>query len=160
MHGNGEIVRLRNGLIAGHWYGIPSPYGLAYEATTDRLYVANRGSAHTVTVLNGATGATVVTIPVGQEPYVLAVNSNTAHLFVACGDRVKVYRTGDYALIANITVPAGAEEGIAVDPTSNRVYVTSRAGHAVNVIQDVAGPATSSGFGGWLEMWLRSVLGL
>ncbi len=73
---------------------------------------------------------------------------------------MKVYRTGDFALIASIAVPVGAEQGIAVDPTLNRVYVTSRAGHAVSVIQDIAGPATSSGFDGWPEMWLGSVLGL
>jgi YVTN family beta-propeller protein len=160
MNGNGEIVRLRDGQIAGHWYGLVAPYGIAYELATDRLYVANRGSAQTVTVLNGLTGQTLAAIAIGQEPYALGVNDNTGHLFVACGDRVKAYRTGDLALIATIPVPPGAEEGIAVDPIADRVYVTSRSGHAVSVIQDVAGPAVTTGFNRWLELWLRSVLGL
>ena len=73
----------------------------------------------------------------GGEPYVLAVNPNTGHLFVACGDRVEVYRTSDRALLAQFAVPPGAEEGIAVDPVANRVDVASRSGHAVSVIQDV-----------------------
>ncbi len=145
MHGNGEIVRLRNGSIAGHFYGITAPYGLAYEPASGRLYVANRGPSHTVTVLNGTSGAVIGTVPLGQEPYVLALNPLTGHLFVACGDRVKVYRTDTHALIADIAVTTGAEEGIAVDATTNRVYVTSRAGHAISVIQDVANPPGSAG---------------
>ncbi len=145
MHGNGEIVRLRNGLVAGHFYGLTAPYGLAFEPASGRLYVANRGPSHTVTVLNGTSGAVVGTIPIGQEPYVLALNPLTGHLFVACGDRVKVYRTSTYALVADIAVPTGAEEGIAFDPVTQRVYVTSRTGHALSAIQDVADGPSATG---------------
>ncbi len=144
MHGNGEIVRLQNGLVADHFYGIAAPYGLAYEQSTNHLYVANRGPSHTVTVLDGTSGMVLDALAIGQEPYVLALNAATGHLFVACGDRVKVYRTGDGALLAEIAVPAGAEEGIAVDTTNNRVYVTSRSGHALSVIQDGADVELSS----------------
>lgn len=154
MHGNGEIVRLRNGLVAGHFYGITAPYGLAYEPATGRLYIANRGPAHTVTVLDGGSGAVVGTIPIGQEPYVIALNPLTGHLFVACGNRVKVYRTSTYALVADIAVPAGAEEGIAFDPVTQRVYVTSRTGHALSAIQDVADGPSATGIQ-QQPWWLR-----
>ena len=96
MHGSDEIVRLKNGLIAGHFYGIAAPYGLAYEPSTDRLYVANRGPSHTVMVLDGTSGMVLDTLAIDLEPYVLALNAATGHLFVACGDRVKAYRTGDH----------------------------------------------------------------
>ncbi len=157
MHGNGEIVRLRNGLVAGHVYGIASPYGLAYEAATARLFVANRGVSQSVTVLDGPSGAVLATIPTGQETYVLAVNPNTGRLFVACGDRVKVYRTSDLAFLTQIAVPSGAEEGIAVDPVKNRVYVTSRSGRALSVIQDVAPPPPAPGLGEQLWSWVRGL---
>lgn len=157
MHGSDEIVRLREGTVAGHFYAITAPYGLAYEPATGRLYVANRGYAYTVTVLDSGTGAVLSQISVGQEPYVLALNPNTGHLFVACGDRVKVYRTSDYALLAQISVPAGAEEGIAVDPVTNRVYVGSRSGHAVSAIQDVIGPSPAPSFGDQLRAWWQQL---
>lgn len=144
MHGNDEIVRLRNGAVAGHFYGIEAPYGLAYEQATNRLYVANRGPSHTVSVLDGTTGELLDTIAIGREPYVLAINPATGHLFVTCGDRVQAYRTNNHALLAEITVPAGAEEGIAVDPLNSRVYVTSRSGSALSVIQDRADPVTGT----------------
>jgi hypothetical protein len=53
---------------------------------------------------------------------------------------VKVYRTLDWAPVTTIPVPAGAEEGIAVDAGRDRVYVTSRDGDALTVIQDAAPP--------------------
>jgi len=53
---------------------------------------------------------------------------------------VKVYRTLDWAPVVNIPVPAGAEEGIALDSARDRVYVTSRDGDALIVIQDAAPP--------------------
>ena len=144
MHGSNEIVRLQNGLVSGHFYGIEAPYGLAYEQAMNRLYVANRGPSHTVTVLDGTSGAVLNTLAIGQEPHVLAINATTGHLFVACGDRVKVYRTSDQVLLAEIAVPPGAEEGIAVDPMNHRVYVTSRSGHALSVIQDMVDSAKRS----------------
>ena len=70
----------------------------------------------------------------------LAVNPNTGHLFVACGDHVNVYRTSDWAHVTTIPVPFGAEEGITVDTTRDRVYVTSRDSDALTVIQDAAPP--------------------
>jgi len=144
MHGNDEIVRLRNGEVAGHFYGIEAPYGLAYEQTTNHLYVANRGPSHTVSVLDGTTGELLDTLAIGREPFVLAINPTTGHLFVACGDRVQVYTTSDHALLAEIAVPPGAEEGIAVDPVNSRVYVTSRSGSALSVVQDRADLVTGT----------------
>jgi YVTN family beta-propeller protein len=140
LHGANQVLRLRDGAIAGHYDGVANPYGLAFDPASRRLYVANRGGANTVTVIDTAAGAQVGTIGVGREPFVLAVNPDSGHLFVVCGDEVKVYRTLDWHPVASIPVPAGAEEGIALDWTRDRVYVTSGEGNAISVIQDAAPP--------------------
>jgi YVTN family beta-propeller protein len=140
LHGADEVLRLRDGEGIGVYTGIAAPYGLAFDPTSRRLYVANRGSAHTVTVIDTAAGTTLGAISLDREPFVLAVNPRTGHLTIACGDQVKVYRTLDWALVTTIAVPPGAEEGIALDALENVVYVTSGAGDALTAIQDVAPP--------------------
>jgi TolB protein len=140
LHGANRIARIHDLYIASEHTDIPAPYGLALDPASRRLYVANRGDAHKVTVLDLTTGRLLGAIDVGTEPFVLAVNPNTGHLFVACGGDVRVYRTADWALVATIPVPAGAEEGIAVDTARDRVYVTSRGSDVLTVIQDAAPP--------------------
>jgi len=138
LHGSNQAARLRDAAVAGLFHGIPAPYGLAVDPVGRRLYAANRGTAQTVTVVDLLSGSVVGTIVVGKEPFVLTVNPATGHLFVACGDEVKVYRTLDWSPVVSIPVPAGAEEGIALDSVRNRVYVTSGVSNAVTVIQDAA----------------------
>jgi len=140
LHGSDQVMRLRDGLVAGFYTGVPEPYGLAFDPASRRLYVANRGVHQTVTVIDTVAGRIVGTIAVGREPFVLGVNPDSGHLFVACGDEVKVYRTLDWALVAAIPVAAGAEEGIAVDSVRDRVYVTSHVSTNLAVIQDAAPP--------------------
>jgi YVTN family beta-propeller protein len=140
LHGANEVLRLRDGNAVGGYTGVTAPYGLAFDPTSRRLYVANRGSAHTVTVIDTVTGTTLGAISLDREPFVAAVNPATGHLYIACGDEVQVYRTLDWAPVTTIPAPAGAEEGIALDGLENVVYVTSGAGDALTAIQDVAPP--------------------
>ena len=140
LHGANKVARLHDLYIASEYSDIPAPYGLALDPASRRLYVANRGAIHTVTVLDLTTGRVVGAIAIGAEPFVLAVNPDTGHLFVACGDRVNVYRTADWSLVATIPVPPGAEEGITVDTVRDYVYVTSRDSDTLTVIQDAAPP--------------------
>ncbi|MEJ5198377.1 MAG: hypothetical protein WHX53_05605 [Anaerolineae bacterium] len=140
LHGANEVLRLRDGEAVGVYTGIPAPYGLAFDPTSRRLYVANRGSAHTVTVIDTAAGTIVGAIGLDREPFVVAVNPRTGHLYIACGDQMKVHRTLDWAPVTTIAVPPGAEEGIALDEARNIVYVTSREGDAITAIQDTSPP--------------------
>jgi Tol biopolymer transport system component/photosystem II stability/assembly factor-like uncharacterized protein len=140
LHGANKIVRLHDTYVASEYTEIPEPYGLALDPASRRLYVANRGSHRKVTVLDLMTGRVVGAITTGAEPFVLAVNPDTGHLFVVCGDRVEVYRTLDWARVTTIPVPPGAEEGIAVDAVRDRVYVASRDSDVLTVIQDAVPP--------------------
>jgi TolB protein len=132
------VYFLQNGAYANSHSGIAAPYGVAIDQITHRLYIANRGESHAVTLLDVDPNWIMGTIDVGQEPYVLGVNSRTGHVFVSLGDRVYVYDRRDNALITSIPVGTGAEEGMAVDPARGLVYVTSRDTDEVTVIQDIA----------------------
>lgn len=139
-HGSNQVFHLRGTSVLGHWDGVAAPYGISYDPASRRLYVANRGPAHTVTVIDVYLDQVVGTIAVGKEPYVLLVNPESGHLFVACDDEVKVYDTYDWSPVTSIPVPPGATEGIAFEPRLSKVFVTSTASDALTVIQD-QGPA-------------------
>ncbi len=139
-HGSNQVFHLHDGQVIGQWNGIAAPYGISYDPAGRRLYVANRGAAHTVTVIDVYLDQVVGAIDVGKEPFVLLVNPDSGHLFVACGDEVKVYDTYDWSPVTSIAVPPGAEEGIAFEPRLSKVFVTSRDSDALTVIQD-QGPA-------------------
>jgi YVTN family beta-propeller protein len=136
-HGNGTIYFLQNGAYLNASANITAPYGLAIDQITHRLYVANRGEARTLTMLDVDPNWNKDKLNVGQEPYVIGVNSRTGHVFVSLGDRVNVYDRRDNALITSIPVGTGAEEGLAVDPEHDLIYVTSRDTDEVTVIQDI-----------------------
>ncbi len=140
LHAANKIARIKTNYVAGEYDDVPEPYGLAFDPTDRRLYVANRGPHHKITVLDVDTATIAGAIDIGREPYVAAVNPDTGHLFVACGDEVKVYNTLDWSPVVSIPVPPGAEEGITVDSGRDLVYVTSSEGDALTVIQDAAAP--------------------
>jgi TolB protein len=122
--------------VAAQWDNIPEPYGLSFDPASRRLYIANRGVARTVTVLDVYYDWIVGTIPLIKEPFVLFVNPDSGHLFIACGDQVDVYDTLNWAQVTSIPVPPGAEEGIAFEPRLSKIFVTSRDSDALTVIQD------------------------
>jgi YVTN family beta-propeller protein len=139
LHGDGSVGTLRDGDIWKSLPGVPEAYGIAFDVTSRLLYVGNRGSNHSVTVADmGADPNNVIGVfGIGAEPFMLGVNHNTGHLFVATGDTLQVRRTADMALLAVLPLPVGAEEGLAVDSVRNRVYVTSRDSDALTVVQDM-----------------------
>jgi len=136
LHGDGSVSYLRDGDRWNWRPGVPEAYGIAFDVSARRLYVGNRGSNHSVTVVEVDPNNVVGTFGVGNEPYMLGVNHSTGHLFVANRDSVQVRRTADTSLVTVLPLPVGAEEGLAVDSTRNRVYITSRDSDAVTVIQD------------------------
>ncbi len=58
-----------------------SPFSVAVNPVTNKIYVANYGS-NNVTVIDGATNATT-TVAAGTHPYSVAVNPVTNKIYVA-----------------------------------------------------------------------------
>lgn len=142
LHGSNKVARLHGGGTVEEYLEIPEPYSLAFDPTDRRLYVASRGTHRKVTVLDIAAGRRVDTISVGGEAMLVAVNPNTGRLFVVVatesGPRAEVYSTLDWQRVAVIPLPAGAEEGIAVDSRAGRVYIACGESDTIAVIQDFA----------------------
>lgn len=135
-HGSDQLYYLKDASVYNTLPGVPSPYGLAFDPTTQQLYAANRGSSHTITIVNVNPNHIASTIDVGQEPYIVAVNPRTGHIFVSVGNAVHVYDRRDHALLTTIPLNGTADEGIAVDPARNLIYLTSGDADLVTVIQD------------------------
>jgi Tol biopolymer transport system component len=110
---------------------------VAYDPITFRLFAVNRGLGGGVTLVDVSPNAPAGEIETGpNEAYVVAVNPRTGHIFVVCGDEVKVYDRRDNGLITTQPVGGGSEEGIAVDVIRNLIYVTNSDADTVTVIQD------------------------
>jgi len=62
-------------------------------------------------------------ITIGGSPGAIAVNPNASRIYVADGSSLTVIDASSHAVIANITLPASSNNGIAVDDNTNMVYV-------------------------------------
>jgi YVTN family beta-propeller protein len=118
-----------------------NPYAVAVNPTTNKIYVANYGSA-SVTVVDGATNTTVV-VATGTNPYAVAVNPVTNKIYVAN------YGSANVTVIdgaTNTTTAVAAGTGpyaVAVNPVTNRIYVANYWSNNVTVI-DGATNATAT----------------
>ncbi len=115
-------------------------------------YVANFGS-NTVSVIDTATNAVTATIPVGYEPFGVAVSPDGSRVYVAnsclypiCpinNDTVSVIDTASDTVTATITVGANPF-GVAVSPDGSRVYVTNLGSDTVSVIGTASDTVTAT----------------
>jgi DNA-binding beta-propeller fold protein YncE len=136
-HDSDAVVTLLDGAPVATRTGITDAYGLAYDAAAQRLYVANRGPAHRITVIDVYRDRVAGFIDTGdKEPHVVGVNPDSGHLFAVFDDEVRVYATVDWSLVASLPVAAGADSRIAVDSVHDRVYVTAYEGRRLTAIQD------------------------
>ncbi|HWR73335.1 MAG TPA: YncE family protein, partial [Nitrospirota bacterium] len=90
------------------------------------IYVTNSG-ANTVSVINPATGTVTATIPVGTNPYGIAINSVTSKAYVAN------FGSSDVSVIdiptnsvATVALTLATPYGVAVNPSNNRIYITDQ----------------------------------
>jgi YVTN family beta-propeller protein len=123
--------------------------GGAVNPNTNRIYATSRLGS-TLSVINGSTDAFVTNIalqPTG-EPFGVAVNVRTNRIYVADQDGVVVNNMpfsrvwvidGDTdTFLDNILLPpTGHPLSVAVNPRTNRVYVTNGDGNSVSVVDGV-----------------------
>ena len=112
------------------------PGGIAINATTNTVYVANRGD-DTVSVIDGITGSLISTIGVGNAPGAVAVNPSTNTVYVTHegADTVSVIDGATGAVVSTLAVGAWPY-AIAVNETTNTVYVANLS-HSMSVIDGV-----------------------
>lgn len=131
-----------------------SPYSVAVNSATNKIYVANGGdypglNHGNITVIDGATNAiTTLTDPNALDPRAVAVNEATNKIYVANGNdsaldgngRVTVI-DGATNAISFVSDPNGSfPNAIAVDSANNTIYVTN------DGCYPPADPCTNPGF--------------
>lgn len=188
-HGAGRLI-----VIDGHsdtivdtvFVGTGS-FDVAVNAGLNAIFVTNRDSL-TVTVVNGFTLAVAQTMGAGGSPFGLTFNPATNKLYVLVApsadygnpNLLKVYNSTGSGLFYHKTVSVSnmAEGGVAVNPTTNHIFIPHSAavnrvtvvdGYSDTVIDSLTLPAYAldDPFGvgvnpdtGWLYIGNRSVDGL
>ncbi len=125
------------------------PVALDINSVTNKIYVANANS-NTVTVIDGATNATV-TVGVGWAPQAVAVNSTSNKIYVANanGNTVTVIDGTNNSIS---TVGVGDEPmAIAANPVTNKIYVSNYRGNSVTVIDGTTNSASTISVGSYPE---------
>jgi YVTN family beta-propeller protein len=97
-----------------------SPRGIAVNASTNKVYVANEFS-NDVTIVDGATQSTA-TVAVGPRPQYIAVNPNTNRIYVSNGGNSS-QSVIDGATLAVTPLPTGGNGPFVVNPATNKIYM-------------------------------------
>jgi YVTN family beta-propeller protein len=120
------------------------PSGVAVNATTNTVYVANIGD-NSVSVIDGVASTVTSTIPVGSGPTAVAVDSTTNTVYVTNdgADSVSVI-DGATSKVTSTILLGSAPQGVAVDAITNTIYVTKPFVNSVSVIDGVTGTVTSA----------------
>src|ERR1035437_7729856 len=97
-----------------------------------RAYVADSCS-DTVSAIDTATNTVIATIPVGVNPYELAMTQDGARVYVTnvYDTTVSVIDTATNTIIATIPTDAGDLKGLAVTPDGRHVYVVDDSSRSV-----------------------------
>lgn len=133
--------------------GAPSQgaFGLAINENLNRVYVSNRDTQDIATFDgdgNLLLSQVIKPHPPRAVPYALGFNPNTNKLYVMLGpddivDRVQIYQAAASGLtrIADVIVEIGGRDaggGVAVNTSTNTVFVTNARADTVGIIDGVA----------------------
>jgi gliding motility-associated-like protein len=110
-------------------------------------YIASAGS-NSVYVINTTTNNIIKIIPVGVQPYCLAVSPDGSKVYVANfqSQTVSVISTATQAVVATLAVGIGTY-GIAVSPDGSKVYAANEVSNTVSVINTATNAVSSIAVG-------------
>ena len=118
-----------------------NPSGIAVNPLTNKIYVANQGSAN-VTVIDGTNNSTA-TITAGTNPFWTAVNKLTNKIYVGnVGSASVTVIDGTNNSMANVAVGA-APNGVALNQSTNKIYTANFNSGDVTVIDGTNNSATN-----------------
>ena len=112
------------------------PIGVAVNATSNQIYVANSGS-NNVSVIDGTSNSVVATItdPNAVAPVAVAVNATTNTIYVANSKSNNVTVIDGATNSVTATIPVGTSpSGVAVDSQTNFAYVANSGSNDITVI--------------------------
>jgi len=102
----------------------PSPYAIAANSATNRVYVS-QGEGESVTVIDGSTNSVVATVMGAGTPYALAVDEAQNLVFGAdtAGNSLWVIDGSTSKVVAR--VPMGDSSALALDPITDQAFVAN-----------------------------------
>jgi hypothetical protein len=117
--------------------GLPEPQGVAYDRTTDTLYVANAGDG-SVRLFNDGDLSPVGQIELGNDADNIRTDSKAGQVFVGHGDgALAIIDASTHSKIA--TVPLNAHpESFQLDGNSARIFVNVPSARTIDVIDRVS----------------------
>src|ERR1700744_5642573 len=121
------------------------PIALAINPVTDRIYVVNTDS-NSISVIDGKNDAVIATVKGGNHPYVLAVNETTNKIYVTYTySNVVTVIDGDTG--ASQSLKTGSADGIAIDPRSNTLFLTTYEDPNIRIVNAATGDVTKVAVG-------------
>ncbi len=122
------------------------PYGMAVNPFTHRLYVTTR-DVFTITIFDTETFAQVGKVSLAAEPFMVAVNPTTNTFFATTADkRLTKYDGSSNAVIGITPLQEVVTDGMAVDPTKNRVYLSFGTLNRVSSLTETCPPTPTPTF--------------
>jgi YVTN family beta-propeller protein len=124
--------------------GFESPFGVAANATTNKIYVSTLAG---VTMIDGAVDIARLVIPVGTGPKGLAADERTNFIYVAGSDPLKgpalvpVDGSKDLVVSTDVVPLPAAGMGVAFNPNDGLVFVAIPTLQEVDVINPKPGAA-------------------
>jgi YVTN family beta-propeller protein len=113
-----------------------APLALAVDGRTQRVFVANFGSA-TVSMLDAGSGAVLATTPVIPYPDTLAIATKVGRVFVASSvtpsGRMDVLDSGTGRLLRTVAVGRWPHT-LAVDERSGHIFITNALDNSVSMV--------------------------
>lgn len=109
-----------------------SPYGIAVDSSTHRVYVSLWGS-NQLKVIDGISLATIATIPVGTHPFGVAVDPGLHRAYVVNIDdhTVTLIDTQTNSVVGSPVPTGNAPYQVAVDTSTHRVFVNNEASQSI-----------------------------
>ncbi len=140
-----KLVNLTTGASISVTVGT-RPVAAAIYATSKNsyAYIGNEGSDN-VSVIDLSTKSVIKTIPVGQSPVSIAINSSTGKGYVANfkSDKVSILTLSTNTVSATIAV--GSEPAsVAINTTPNKIYVANSKSDTVSVIDGKSSTVTAT----------------
>ena len=135
--------------------GFSYPNDVAVNPTTHRVYVSGRND-NRLTMIDGVSLAVIKSVPVGQQPWGVAVNPNPAINKVYVAN----FASGTIHVLNATTLEEAKEIWVGPNPTfvrvndvTNQVFVVTYGNNSVVVLDGVTdailGTQSSGGFGAW-----------
>ncbi len=120
------VINPQNNTVLTHIHlGSAQPGPILYDPATHSLYAANAGS-NNLTVLNATTYRSTASLPAGDGPVALTLNTSSGDIFIADSGSSSVSVVNPVTGSLLQTLPVGINpEGIYYDPTSTTVLVAN-----------------------------------